>query len=68
MKRLTYNNLIKAMKYLKRVKHYDDNETCERLARHAFDLVERNHYQYTDETALAQVLTKEEYEAQYMTT
>lgn len=68
MKRLTYNNLIKAMSYLKRVKHYDDKDTCEKLARHAFDLVERNNYSFTVENALAQVLTKEEYEAQHTTT
>lgn len=64
MKRLTYNNLIKAMKYLKRVKHYDDKELCERLARHAFETVEHNHFTCSVETQLAKVLTREEYEAQ----
>lgn len=64
MKRLTYNNLIKAMKYLKQVKHYDDVNLCEKLARNAFDLVERNNNQATVEHFLSMVLTKEEYETQ----
>ena len=64
MKRLTYNNLIKAMNYLKRVKHYDDKDLCEKLARHAFETVEYNHFTCSVESQLAKVLTKEEYEAQ----
>ena len=52
------------MRYLKKVKHYDDKDLCEKLARNAFDLVERNGNQATAEHFLSMVLTKEEYEAQ----
>lgn len=63
MKRMTYNNLMKAIKLLQ-AKGYDWNES-EILARQRFDAVKYNNYAMTVESLIEKTLTKAEYDQAY---